>query len=96
MDLSFTAAGRKARTGALAFFALIAAARTAQATKYYVATTGSDSNPGTMAAPFDAGKAGEVLRQALQPFAMHPTVEGYLMRGALDVGLVRDERVAGA
>ncbi len=44
----------------------------------------------------DPGSAGEVLRQALEPFAMHPTVEGYLMKGALDVGLVRDERVAGA
>jgi hypothetical protein len=44
----------------------------------------------------DAGSAGEVLRQALEPFAMHPTAEGYRMSGALDVGLVRDERVAGA
>ena len=42
----------------------------------------------------DAAKAREVLRRALEPFAMLPTPEGYLMRGALDVG-VRDESSSG-
>ena len=42
----------------------------------------------------DAGKAGEVLRRALEPFRMLPTSEGYLMKGALDVG-VRDELSSG-
>ncbi len=42
----------------------------------------------------DTAKAGEVLRSALEPFAMVPSAEGYLMRGALDVG-VRDELSSG-
>ncbi len=52
MDLSFTARGRKTLTGLVVLFAVAVAARTARATDYYVATTGSDSNAGTMAAPF--------------------------------------------
>jgi len=52
MDLSFTAPGRKALAGALMVFATLVAQRNARATDYYVATTGSDSNAGTMAAPF--------------------------------------------
>jgi MYXO-CTERM domain-containing protein len=52
MDLSFALPGRKALAGLVIVLAVAAAARTARATDYYVATTGSDSNAGTMAAPF--------------------------------------------
>jgi len=38
-------------SAALAFFVLLATGR-ASATEYYVAPTGSDSNPGTLASPF--------------------------------------------
>ena len=37
---------------ALLVFAALASASAAQARNYYVATTGSDSNPGTLAQPF--------------------------------------------
>ena len=43
----------------------------------------------------DVGKTGEVLRQALEPFAMHPSAEGYRMKGALDRVGVRDELSSG-
>ena len=52
MELSFTAPGRKTLAASLFVLAIVAAARSARATDYYVATTGSDSNAGTMAAPF--------------------------------------------
>jgi MYXO-CTERM domain-containing protein len=52
MKLSLTAPGRKTLVASLVVLAIVAAARSARATDYYVATTGSDSNAGTMAAPF--------------------------------------------
>jgi hypothetical protein len=54
-------------SAAVAFLVLLAVGR-AQATEYYVAPTGSDSNPGTMASPFasiqkgnDAAAAGDTV-----------------------------------
>ncbi len=54
-------------SAAVAFVVLLAVGR-AQATEYYVAPTGSDSNPGTMASPFatiqkgnDAAAAGDTV-----------------------------------
>ncbi len=42
----------KKLSAALVVLVMLAVGRRAQATDYYVATTGSDSNPGTMASPF--------------------------------------------
>ena len=49
---SFARLGWKNLSMSLVMLATVAAGRSAWATDYYVATTGSDSNPGTMASPF--------------------------------------------
>src|SRR3954469_16439603 len=52
MDGVFAGPGRKSLAITFLALAILLAGRSARATDYYVATTGSDSNPGTMASPF--------------------------------------------
>ena len=52
MDVSLTGRGRKTLSISLMALAILLAGRSARATDYYVATTGNDSNAGTMASPF--------------------------------------------
>jgi pectate lyase-like protein len=52
MDPLLTSPRRKTLLLGLIAFAVLLAGRTARATDYYVSTTGSDTNAGTMAAPF--------------------------------------------
>jgi len=43
----------------------------------------------------DQAAAGEVLRSALAPFAMHPQVDGYRLVGAINLGLSESKSSGG-